>query len=109
MINRGQGGTTMLSSPQADPYAEQPGYLLAYTLDIRREEMTVTRTLINTDDDLLDRARALLGTSTKKDTVNAALAEVVALDARRQFLDDARRGDLADADDDTVQAQAWRR
>lgn len=69
----------------------------------------VTRTLIDTNDELLERARAILGTGTKKDTVNAALAQVVALDVRRQFLDDARRGDLADAVDERVMDQAWRR
>lgn len=68
----------------------------------------MTRTLIDTDDELLERARALLGTGTKKDTVNAALAQVVALDARRQFLDDARAGALADATDDQVMNRAWR-
>jgi Arc/MetJ family transcription regulator len=69
----------------------------------------VSRTLIDTNDDLLERAREVLGTSTKKDTVNAALAQVVALNARRQFLDDARRGELADAVDESVTDQAWRR
>lgn len=69
----------------------------------------MARTLIDTDDELLDRARALLGTSTKKDTVNSALAQVVALDARRQFLADARAGAIADAADDAVLDQAWRR
>lgn len=51
----------------------------------------MTRTLIDTDD-LLDRARTLLGTAAKKDTVNAALAQVVALNVRREFLDDPRSG-----------------
>jgi len=69
----------------------------------------VSRTLIDINDELLQRAQAVLGTGTKKDTVNAALAQVVALDARRQFLDDARRGDLADAVDKSVEDQAWRR
>lgn len=69
----------------------------------------MARTLIDADDDLLERARALLGTTTKKDTINAALAQVVALDARRQFLADARSGALADARDDAVMGQAWRR
>lgn len=69
----------------------------------------MTRTLIDTDDDLLERARALLGTSTKKDTVNAALAQVISLDARRQFLADARAGALADVTDDAVMGPAWRR
>lgn len=69
----------------------------------------MTRTLIDTNDELLARAQTVLGTRTKKDTVNAALAQVVALSARRQFLDDARRGDLTDAVDGTVTDQAWRR
>ncbi len=69
----------------------------------------MTRTLIDTNDELLERAQAVLGTGTKKDTVNAALAQVVALNARRQFLDDARGGGLADAVDDAVADQAWRR
>lgn len=69
----------------------------------------MTRTLIDADDELLDRARVLLRTGTKKDTVNAALAQVVALDARRQFLDDARAGAISDAVDDTVMDPAWRR
>ncbi|HZI97690.1 MAG TPA: type II toxin-antitoxin system VapB family antitoxin [Actinomycetales bacterium] len=69
----------------------------------------MTRTLIDANDELLERAQALLGTGTKKDTVNAALAQVVALDARRQFLDDARSGALADAEDQAVLDQAWRR
>jgi Arc/MetJ family transcription regulator len=37
----------------------------------------VTKTLVNLDDDLLATAQRLLGTPTKKDTVNAALCEVV--------------------------------
>lgn len=69
----------------------------------------MSRTLIDTDDDLLERARVLLGTATKKDTVNAALAQVVALDARRQFLEDARAGALSDAGDGSVMDRAWRR
>lgn len=69
----------------------------------------MTRTLIDANDELLERARALLGTRTKKDTVNAALAQVIALAARRQFLNDARTGVLFDAADDTVMDQAWRR
>ncbi len=69
----------------------------------------MTRTLIDADDELLERARVLLRTRTKKDTVNAALAQVVALDARRQFLDDARAGAISDATDDTVMDRAWRR
>jgi Arc/MetJ family transcription regulator len=69
----------------------------------------MSRTLIDTNDEALDRAAQLLGTTTKKDTVNAALAQVIALNARREFLDDARAGALADADDESVNHRAWRR
>ena len=68
----------------------------------------MSRTLIDANDELLERAQALLGTRTKKDTVNAALAQVVALNARRQFLADARRGEVADTADEGVSDQAWR-
>jgi Arc/MetJ family transcription regulator len=37
----------------------------------------MTKTLIDVDDDLLARAAEVLGVSTKKDTVNVALREVV--------------------------------
>ena len=47
----------------------------------------MTKTLIDVDDDLLRRVSAVLGTATKKDTVNAALAEVLALQERRVALD----------------------
>jgi Arc/MetJ family transcription regulator len=69
---------------------------------------TMSRTLIDTNDEALSRAAQLLGTRTKKDTVNAALAEVIALKARREFLDDSRAGALADADDESVTDRAWR-
>lgn len=66
-------------------------------------------TLIDTNGELFERSRAVLGTGAKKDTVNAALAQVVALDPRRQFLNDARRGDLADAAEESVTDEARRR
>jgi Arc/MetJ family transcription regulator len=69
----------------------------------------MTRTLIDTNDDLLARAQELLGTSTKKDTINAALAQVVALAAGRDLLEAARNGIFADALDPDVMGQAWRR
>lgn len=69
----------------------------------------MSRTLIDTNDELVERARAILGTGTKKDTVNEALAQVVAFDARRESLDDARRGGLADAADEKLMDHAWRR
>jgi Arc/MetJ family transcription regulator len=42
----------------------------------------VTKTLIDLDDEALAEAAKLLGTSSKKDTVNAALREII--DRRRR-------------------------
>lgn len=69
----------------------------------------MTRTLIDADDELLARAQKILATGSKKDTVNVALAQVVALKARRDFVEDARAGALADADEPAVTDRAWRR
>jgi Arc/MetJ family transcription regulator len=46
----------------------------------------MTKRLVDIDDEKLERVRALLGTSTLKATVDGALDEVLALDARRQSL-----------------------
>lgn len=42
----------------------------------------MAKTLIDIDDDLLEAARAALGTSTKKDTVNSALRSVLDMQHR---------------------------
>jgi Arc/MetJ family transcription regulator len=46
----------------------------------------VTKRLIEVDDDKLARVRTLLGTTTLKSTVDAALDEVLSLDQRRKTL-----------------------
>ncbi|BBX11767.1 MULTISPECIES: type II toxin-antitoxin system VapB family antitoxin [Mycobacteriaceae] len=46
----------------------------------------MTKRLIDVDDDKLEQARRLLGTSTAKATVNEALAELLALAQRREAL-----------------------
>ena len=72
-------------------------------------EASVTKTLIDIDDDALDRAQRALRTTTKKDTVNEALAVVAALSARQRdlerFASDAH-ADLRDAD---IMSSAWQR
>lgn len=67
----------------------------------------MTRTLIDIDDDKLEAAKRALGTSTKVETVNRALAEVAARKQRLAFLDDLDRAavDLADPE---VMRGAWR-
>jgi Arc/MetJ family transcription regulator len=61
------------------------------------------KTLVEIDDDSLAAAQRELQTSTKKDTVNQALAAVVAAGARRR---DLGRHDLGDSD---VMKSAWQR
>ena len=70
---------------------------------------TVAKTLIDVDDALLEAARGVLGTSTKKDTVNTALREVVAMQRRA----DAVEGLVEwlgrnEPWDDSVRDRAWR-
>lgn len=67
----------------------------------------MTKTLIDVDPDLLRQAKELLATNTKKATVNAALAAVVALHARRALLADATDGAFAGADE--LRTAAWQR
>ena len=54
-------------------------------------------------------ARAIQRPDWQRDTDDAAPAQVVALAARRTFLEDARCGQLTDAADPAVMDQAWRR
>lgn len=68
----------------------------------------MSRTLIDVDDDMLGRAAEVLGTGTKKDTVNAALTEVVKAELRRQHLARLAGGGLPDLSDPEVMDQAWR-
>jgi Arc/MetJ family transcription regulator len=54
--------------------------------------MTMPKTLIDIDADLLDHARQILETATKKDTVNTALREIVRRHAALAFLAHAQAG-----------------
>jgi Arc/MetJ family transcription regulator len=69
----------------------------------------MAKTLIDVDEETLAAAREALGTSTKIDTVNAALRAVVALAARRRDLQRLVSGGLPDLADDEVIAAAWQR
>jgi Arc/MetJ family transcription regulator len=66
----------------------------------------MTRTVIDIDDASLKAAAKALGTSTKVDTVNRALADVAGREARLAFLDhlDHAAPDLSDPD---VMRGAW--
>lgn len=69
----------------------------------------MTKTLIDIDDAELARAQRALRTTTKKDTVNRALAEATALAARRRDLERLIEGRLADLGDGELMARAWQR
>lgn len=68
----------------------------------------MARTLVDIDDDKLTAAAEILGTKTKKDTVNAALQEVLQRRAVEQYLDYMAHDPLPDLRDPEVMAQAWR-
>jgi len=55
----------------------------------------MAKTLIDIDDELLERAQHVLGTATKKATVNGALREVVRRWAAAEFGELARSGVFA--------------
>jgi Arc/MetJ family transcription regulator len=79
--------------------------------DITWEGPAMSRTLVDVDDDALRRAAAVLGTTTKVETINRAL-RLVAESAGRQAERD-RFNDLIDEigdalADTNVRAEAWR-
>jgi len=77
---------------------------------MRNEEDQMSKTLIDVDEDLLQRARAILGPgATKKDAVNTALSKLVRLHDQRQTIDWIIATDpIADLRDPEVRAAARR-
>ena len=73
-----------------------------------RYPVGMTKRLIDVDDRKLETVRALLGTTTLKATVDAALDEVLALDQRRRTLLAERGVDLAELADPEARQAAWR-
>ena len=66
------------------------------------------KTTLLLDEDLLDEARAVLGTDGIKATIDRALREVVAMDARLKVIEQLRTMDGLDLDKPEVMEQAWR-
>lgn len=66
------------------------------------------KTTITVDDDLVQRAAEVLGTGGLRATVDAALQEVIAADARRRFVDRLRAMKGIDLDQPDIMAGAWR-
>ncbi|MEE9414247.1 MAG: type II toxin-antitoxin system VapB family antitoxin [Acidimicrobiales bacterium] len=69
----------------------------------------MAKTLIDIDESALEHAQRALGTTTKKDTVNGALAAVAALSARRRDLDRFKADRHADLRDPDIMSSAWQR
>ena len=66
------------------------------------------KTTLVIDEAKLRRVRKLLGTKGIKDTIDRALDEVLALEARRRFADRLRKSTGMDLDDPEIMQGAWR-
>lgn len=67
------------------------------------------RTTIEVEDSLIEEAKAVLGTAGLKDTVDAALVEVIRAARRRALADRLATGEGLDFDKATIKAaRRWR-
>jgi Arc/MetJ family transcription regulator len=65
------------------------------------------KTALRLDEDLLDEAREILGTSSATETIHAALAEVVSRSGRERLFERLRAQDGIDLADDAIMSRAW--
>jgi Arc/MetJ family transcription regulator len=65
------------------------------------------KTALRLDEELLNHARELLGTSSATETIHAALTEVVARRGRERLFERLRTQDGIDLADDSVMSGAW--
>ncbi|MFI4984468.1 MAG: type II toxin-antitoxin system VapB family antitoxin [Solirubrobacterales bacterium] len=63
------------------------------------------RTTLDIDEDMLSKAREILGTKGVKDTVDEALREVVRVEAGKRFI--ARLKDNEDFSNPEIMERAW--
>ncbi len=66
------------------------------------------KTTVDIDENLLEQARRVLGTSSLEETIDAALREVLRGDARRQEIKALAEMDGLDLANKDVIAKAWR-
>jgi Arc/MetJ family transcription regulator len=69
---------------------------------------TMSKTSIEIDERKLRTVRGILGTRTKRDTVDAALDDVIHRRQREQLVQRLKTMDGLDLDDAGVMASAWR-
>jgi Arc/MetJ family transcription regulator len=67
----------------------------------------MTKKLIDIDEERLRRAGEILGAATMKETVNQALAEIIALAQRRAHAQRLATMDGLDLNDDAIMSGAW--
>jgi Arc/MetJ family transcription regulator len=70
--------------------------------------MGTRKTSVEINEELMDQARAILGTTTVKDTIERALLELVRLEARREEVEALATMKGMDLDDPEVMSGAWR-
>jgi Arc/MetJ family transcription regulator len=75
---------------------------------IQELDAIMSTTQIDLDQGLLAKAAKVLGTRTKKDTVNEALRRVVQEEIRRRHVDELADGALPDLADPEIMSSAWR-
>ena len=71
-------------------------------------DIRMRKTSVDIDGDLIEQARSVLGTSSIKATIDAALREVLRAEARRQEIRVLSRMDGLDLAKQEVMAKAWR-
>lgn len=68
----------------------------------------MTKRLVDVADDKLAEARNILGQTTIKGTINAALDEVIALNQRRRLLERLADQRGVDLGDEEIMREAWK-
>jgi Arc/MetJ family transcription regulator len=69
--------------------------------------MAVRKTTLTIDDEVVDRAREILGTDGIKDTIDAALERVILAHAHRDYFDRLRTMRGLDLEDPATVERAW--
>lgn len=70
--------------------------------------MAIRKTALMIDDELVARARAILGTATTTETLAEALREVIRMHGRARHFERLRRREGLDFDDPEVTEGGWR-
>jgi Arc/MetJ family transcription regulator len=67
----------------------------------------MSKTTVDLDTEKLEQAKEVLHTTTIKETIDAALAQVVAAAGRREFIELARSGYFAELEDPASERRMW--